>query len=312
MVTMSLPGYVHFIGPLLEYLGTQGFPMQTSVIYEELADRLKISEQDRAELLPSGQPIFKNRIGWAHDALKRAGLSSAPLRGAWRITDAGRGLLAKYRGRLPPEEAARIGNEGRDVPLAELEASSEPRHRPGQESTEAKVRQSQTPNDQINSALKEIRAAVARDLLERIAQLSPTDFEELVLKVLYALGYGGSHDALERVGGSGDGGIDGIISLDKLGFQKVYVQAKRWRNPVGAPEIQGFVGALQLRGADKGVLISSGAITGPAREAARQARGTVILIDGHHLTDLMMDNQVGVTSEIVKLPKIDFDFFESE
>jgi restriction system protein len=138
------------------------------------------------------------------------------------------------------------------------------------------------------------------------------EFEDLVLDVLHALGYGMSREALQRVGRSGDGGIDGIVSLDRLGLQKVYVQAKKWQGQVGAPQIQGFMGALQLQGGDKGVLITSGTVSGPAREAARQARGSVVLIDGTRLAELMIEHGVGVANESLRIPKIDTDFFEGE
>lgn len=303
---MSLPSYVHFIGPLLEYLGEQRAPVRPGTVYQELANRLRLSEQDRTELLPSGrQPVFKNRIGWAHDALKRAGLSSAPLRGSWQITGAGTKLLSAHGGKVPGTEVERIGAEGRDIPLAKngaapiAAASSVPP-------------EPLSPREQIGEALKLLRASVARDLLERIAQQTPAEFEDLVLDVLFELGYGTSREALIRTGRSGDGGIDGIVPLDRLGLQKVYVQAKKWKGQVGAPEIQGFMGALHLQGADKGVLITSGTISGPAREAARQARGSVVLIDGERLTELMIEKKVGVAADDLVIPKIDSDYFDAE
>lgn len=100
------------------------------------------------------------------------------------------------------------------------------------------------------------------------------------------------------------------MALDRLGLQKVYVQAKRWQGQVGSPQIQGFMGALQLQGADKGVLITCGDVSRPAREAAKQARGSVVLIDGEELASLMIDHGVGVASESLRIPKIDTDYFE--
>ena len=117
---------------------------------------------------------------------------------------------------------------------------------------------------------------------------------------------------LQRVGRSGDGGIDGIISLDRLGLEKIYVQAKRWKGQVGSPQIQGFMGALQIQGADKGVLITSGAISKPAWDAAKQARGSVVLVDGQRLASLMIEHGVGVSHQVLKIPKIDMDYFEGE
>jgi restriction system protein len=162
----------------------------------------------------------------------------------------------------------------------------------------------------IETALDQIRASVAADLLERVRQVTPARFESLVLDLLHALGYGESRSDLQRVGGSGDGGIDGVISLDKLGLQKVYVQAKRWASGVGSPEIQTFMGVLQLQGADRGVIITSGEFSKAARDAAGRAKGTIVLVDGKMLTRLMVEHEVGVTHKALRVPKVDADFFE--
>lgn len=307
---MSFPSYVQFVGPLLEFLAEQTGPVRARVAYDELANRMKISAEDRSALLPSGnQPIFHNRIGWAQDALKRSGLSAAPTRGVWVITDEGRRLLSIHSGRLPEPEMERIGSTARDVAIRDLKSSNGVA-KPIIDVSKPALAQS--PREQIGAALALLRQSVARDILDQIARQTPDDFENLVLDLLFKLGYGTNREALRRVGRSGDGGIDGIVSLDRLGLQKVYVQAKKWQGQVGAPQIQTFMGALQLQGADKGVLITSGTISGPAREAARQARGSVVLIDGERLAGLMIDHGVGVAAEPLRIPKIDTDYFEGE
>lgn len=306
---MTLPNYIHFVGPLLEYLGEQQQPVRARVAMEALSDRLKLSETDRTDLLPSGvQTFLQNRVGWAHDALKRAGLSSAPVRGSWLITPAGRKYLQEHGAKVTDAEMARIASLNRDVSLKTGELL-EPK---GQEGAIAStdVQDARSPREQIENALARIRSSVARDILENIAKQSPAEFENLVLDVLHALGYGMTREALQRVGRSGDGGIDGVVALDRLGLQKVYVQAKKWQGQVGSPQIQGFMGALQLQGADKGVLITCGDISKPAREAARQARGSVVLVDGEQLAALMIEHGVGVASETFKIPKLDTDYFE--
>ncbi len=141
---------------------------------------------------------------------------------------------------------------------------------------------------------------------------SPAFFEALVLDLLHAMGYGANREALQRVGGSGDGGIDGIISLDRLGLEKVYVQAKRWANKVGSPEIQTFMGALQLQHASKGVFMTTSAFTRDAIETAARARGTIVLVDGHRLAGLMIDHSVGVTPRPINIPRVDQDYFEED
>jgi restriction system protein len=308
-----LPSYVHFTGPLLEFLGEQQGPVRTRTVYEALADRLGLSAEDRTSRLPSGgQSVLHNRIGWAQDALKRAGLSSAPARGQWLITEEGRKLLQRHAGRIPEDEMVRIGSVSRDVSVRALVANGTAHPAVADHASAAVSSETRSPREQIEDALAQIRGSVAQDLLEHVAKQTPAEFEDLVLDVLHALGYGMSREALQRVGRSGDGGIDGIVSLDRLGLQKVYVQAKKWQGQVGAPQIQGFMGALQLQGADKGVLITSGTVSGPAREAARQARGSVVLIDGTRLAELMIEHGVGVTNESLRIPKVDTDFFEGE
>ncbi|RKH10260.1 restriction endonuclease [Corallococcus praedator] len=309
---MSLPSYPRFIGPLLQYLGEQQGSVRPRVIYQGLADRLGLSEEERTVLLPSGaQSVFQNRIGWAHDALKRAGLSSAPVRGTWLITDAGRKFLAKHGGKVPEEEVERIAGASRDVAIRSLIGANGSERSAGSAEAVPSPEETRSPREEIEDAIGLIRASVARDLLEHIANQTPTEFETLVLDLLYALGYGTSRSALLRVGRSNDGGIDGIVSLDRLGLQKVYVQAKKWQGQVGSPQIQGFMGALQLQGADKGVLITSGTISGPARDAAKQARGSIVLVDGLRLTELMIEHGVGVSTEALHIPKIDTDYFEA-
>jgi restriction system protein len=167
-----------------------------------------------------------------------------------------------------------------------------------------------SPDESIEKALSEIVDSVAHDLLERIGQAPPAFFERLVLELLHVMGYGLSRSDLQQVGGSGDGGIDGVISLDRLGLEKVYIQAKRWQGTVGSPQIQTFMGALQLQSANKGVFLTTSAFTKDARDAAAKARGAVVLVDGARLTQLMIEHGVAVTHKLVKVPKIDGDYFE--
>jgi restriction system protein len=301
---MGLPSYEQFIGPLLQYLVTQQEPVRASNVYDAVAELIELSPEERTEMLPSKvQQVYKNRIGWAQDALKRAGLSTAPKRGSWLITAEGRELLAKYPDGFPDDECGRISRIDRHTPVAKLVG--------GGSETEVDP-QTESPEEKIDSGLQDLRKSVAQDLLEIIERASPLFFENLVLDVLHAMGYGTSRADLKRVGGPGDGGIDGIISLDRLGLEKVYVQAKKWKSQVGSPEIQGFMGALQLQGASKGVLITSGTVSGPAWDAAKQAKGSVVLIDGARLANLMIDHGVGVSNKVLKVPAVDSDYFEDE
>jgi restriction system protein len=266
-----------------------------------------LSPEEKAELLPSKiQPTCINRVGWAHDALKRSLLSSAPRRGHWLLTEKGRELAARNPNGLSTEECNKIGNASRHTPLKLITGETQP------EPIENGTPDTQSPEEKIETGLKALRDSVAQDILEMIGNGTPEFFERLVLDLLFAMGYGESRAALQHTGKSGDGGIDGIISLDRLGLQKVYVQAKKWKGQVGSPEIQGFLGALQLRGADRGVLITSGSVSSPALQAAEQAKGSVVLIDGPRLAALMIEHGVGVSNKALKVPEIDSDYFEED
>lgn len=158
--------------------------------------------------------------------------------------------------------------------------------------------------------MEELNDSGASELLDLIGNASPSFFEHLVLDFLHALGYGTSRADLSKVGGSGDGGIDGIISLDRLGLEKVYVQAKRWPNNVGRPEIQGFFGALAGRHAMKGVFITTSSFSREARDYAQQVSDSIVLPDGSRLARLMIEHGVGVTHRPLKIAQVDSDYFE--
>ncbi len=236
--------------------------------------------------------------------LKAGGYVESGGPGLWRITSRGRDLLALHPDRFDDETARQIVRESRKGHQAAMVP---------EESWTDSVASSgqQTPEERIEAALTEIQRSVARELLEKILQAPPIFFEQMVLDLLHALGYGTSADDLEHVGAAGDGGIDGVISLDRLGFEKVYVQAKRWQGSVGRPEVQAFFGALAGRRARKGVLITTSSFTREAREYSGQIAESVVLIDGVRLTALMIEHGVGVTHyRVVRLPRVDGDYFD--
>ena len=172
-----------------------------------------------------------------------------------------------------------------------------------------------SPQERLEEAYLEIHEQLARELLEAVREVSPAFFERLVLRVLHKMGYGVHVNDLKPVGQSGDGGIDGIIHLDPLGLQKVYIQAKRWRagNTFGRPEIQSFYGALAERRANYGVFITASSFTASATEAARKLSDTIVLVDGDALVRLMISHNVGVSTEqVFEVKKLDSDFFADE
>jgi len=301
---MAIPTYVDFIEPLLRYLSRQQQPVPTAQAANAAADALGITSEERLARLPSGgQAVYRNRAGWAHDRLKRAGLSSSPKRGHWQLTPVGREYAARNQ-TLSQQQLEE---------LAYVDADS--RLRPRDSGGPAAVVEAiplAEPNERIDSALREIRDSVAAELLELLGRGSPTFFEQVVLDLLHEMGYGESPAALRRVGRSGDGGIDGVIALDRLGLERVYVQAKRWANSVGSPQVQGFLGALRLQGAEKGVLITTGTFTREADEAAARTNGKLVLVDGKRLAQLMIEHGVGIASRQVSIPKVDSDYFPEE
>lgn len=208
---------------------------------------------------------------------------------------------------LTEEEVNHLAFDFMDVKLKQQSDAVELDQSPALLTNEELAKSS--PDDRLDQALKELRDAVAVEVLESLLQVSPARFEVIVLDVLHRLGYGGHRDDLQRVGGTGDGGIDGIISLDKLGLEKVYVQAKRWQNTVGRPELQAFYGALAGQKAKRGVFITTSGFTAQARDFAHSVEG-MVLVDGERLVHLMIENEVGVSSRLVKVPKLDMDYFE--
>lgn len=305
-MTHPIPTYDLFVEPLLRILAQKPDGMRAGDAHDAAADYLQLTAEQRQETLNSGrQATYKNRAGWAHDRLKRAGLSDSPQRGHWQLTPAGFDLVKRYPQQLPTDEITQIVTSNINVVLSSRNANNEPQPAPSENIQDS----TQSPDDRLEQALAELRKATADELLENLLRVSPNRFEVIVLDVLHGLGYGISRHDLQRVGGSGDGGIDGVISLDKLGLEKVYVQAKRWQGTVGRPELQAFYGALAGQKAKRGVFITTSGFTSQATEFARSVEG-IVLIDGAKLVELMMDTEVGVSSRILKLPAIDMDYFD--
>jgi restriction system protein len=308
MSASTVPLPTAFFHAVLRELAKKSEGIRRRDLYELVADAMQLTPEQRVERLPSLTHLrYRHRIGWSLNLLKNASLIDSPATGIWRITTAGQQLLAKHTGGFDDEVTRVINRQARIAVLQPDEEADD--QDSGRDAGQALQ---QSPEERIDAALKEMRGAVATDLLERISQAPPAFFEQLVLDLLHALGYGSSSADLQRVGASGDGGIDGIISLDKLGFEKVYVQAKRWQGSVGRPEVQGFFGALAGRRAKKGVFITTSTFTRDALSFGEQVSDNVVLIDGTRLTELMIDHGVGVSHyRVVRLPRVDGDYFES-
>lgn len=304
---MPVPTYDRFIEPVLRYLSKHPEGAAARDVHEFAANDLGLTEADRHELLPSGvQAVYKNRAGWAHDRLKRAGLSSSMRRGFWNLTEEGKAFVRSHPNPLTDEEIATLSTKHNEVRLRETEGTLEV-----EPPNSIAALGTASPDDRLEEALAELRRKVADEILDALRTASPAFFETIVLDVLHRIGYGTSRSDIQRVGGVGDGGIDGVISLDKLGLEKIYVQAKRWQSSVGRPDVQAFYGALAGQRANKGVFITTSSFTIQATDFARSVE-RIVLVDGAKLAQLMIDHEVGVSLRPLRAPRLDSDYFDEE
>lgn len=302
---MAIPDYQSIMLPLLKY-ASDGKEHSLRETIEALADQFVLTDEERRNLLASGQQaVFDNRVGWARTYMKKAGLLETTRRGYYRITKRGEAVLHQS---LPKIDAAFLKQFPEFV-----EFQSAHRNRVNELDNHETI-ETQTPEEEIEAAYQRIREGLAAELLQTIKSLSPTFFERIVIDLLVKMGYGGTRsDAGERLGRSGDGGVDGIIKEDRLGLDAVYVQAKRWDGPVGRPEIQKFAGALQGQRARKGIFITTSSFTSEAEDYVSRIDSKIVLIDGKTLAQLMIDSGVGVTSlAIYELKRVDSDYFTEE
>lgn len=287
--------------PVLEVV-SDGRLYRHGDLVEAIVASLDISDSDQSELLPSGvQGRFENRLRWAKWYLTRSGLLEAVSHGVFRISEKGREVLSAN----PPEISVRYLQQQGYLTQEMLKGHGE---------TGATVEQigSRTPDEELATVIGALREVLASELLDRVKQASPRFFEQVVVDLLVAMGYGGSRsDAGKAVGRSGDGGIDGIIKEDKLGLDVVYVQAKRWSATVGRPDAQAFDGSLEGVRARKGVMITTSSFTKDACDYVGAIEKKIILTDGKTLTEYMIDHGVGVNIvQTYLVRQIDEDYFE--
>lgn len=305
---MSIPDYQSIMLPLLTLAGDSNEHSLREAI-GRLAERFGLTPEERSALLPSGQqPIFSNRVAWASTYLRKAGLLEHVKRGVFRISSNGSEVL---KSNPPNINVAFLEKFPSFVEFRE--ASRKPKGAPAV-ILAVQANEQETPEEALERAYIGIREALAQEILTRVSKSSPEFFERLVVELLVKMGYGGSRqDAGERIGQSGDGGIDGIIKEDRLGLDVIYIQAKRWQGSVGRPEIQKFVGALQGQRARKGVFITTSTFTPDAKDYASRIDNKVVLIDGPSLVSYMIDFDLGVSSiALYSIKRIDSDYFEEE
>lgn len=277
-------------------------------LYEPLAAHFSLTRDDVEELLPSGrQARFANRILWAKFHLSKAGAVSSPGRGTVALTEQGRRLLEQFPEAISMRDLGTVPDYARFIAGSR---TAQPPALPHDEPASSPAA-SLSPDEQLDALHAELTASLASELLEQVMQLSPAQFEVLVVRLLVAMGYGGStRDAGEALGKTGDNGIDGVVKQDPLGLDRVYLQAKRWQGGVGSPEIRTFAGSLSYHKASKGVFITTSHFSDNARKTAEQI-GSIILVDGVQLARLMIEYGVGVlTRATYHVRRVDLEFFE--
>ena len=302
---MAIPKYDEMMLPVLHILA-DGAEHSQRELADKIADHFKLTPQERAERLPKVKATYlRHRLGWAGFSLRRAGLAESPRSGTLQITHEGHTFLATSPRQLRaadlkqfPSYAAFVERMKGDteIPETKIESAHE------------------TPGERIEAAFGELRETLITDLRAKLANIDPFYFEQVVLDLLVAMGYGGSRkEAAAVTQRVGDEGIDGVINEDRLGLDVIYVQAKRWRAGanIGRPEIQSFVGALAGKKAAKGIFITTSAFHENAREYVAGLHQKIILIDGRRLAELMIEHGIGVAEEhAYSVKKIDSDYFD--
>lgn len=302
---MAVPKFFEFFEAFLKAV-SDGELHSAKDVRNNIANSMKLTEEDLAEMLPSGtQQTFDNRVAWARTYLDKAGLIETPMRGKYHITEEGIRALAS--------------NEKIDIAYLEKSEEFKNFHNVTTQNTSIEIQneKNETPLEILESAHKQYLSALASQLMDEVMKLTPVEFERLVVKLLLKMGYGSGIEGAGMVTqASNDGGIDGIIKEDQLGFSHIYIQAKQWalEQIVGKPEIQKFVGALQGQQAQKGLFITTARFSSGAIQYANNLLGVkVVLVDGSALTKLMIKHSVGVSLEqTYEVKKIDSDFFAEE
>ena len=306
---MAVPKFYEFFPCILRVLG-DGKTYRLKDVTMKCADFWKLSDEDRKQMLPSNrQTTLANRVAWAKTYLKQAGLVDSPRRGFVMLTPAGKAVLEEN-----PEK----------VTLAYLESipafhdfHSNPGENMGSPVSEENPAEAKSPQEMLDDAMQQMNATLADDLMAEIMKLDWSEFEQLVVQLLIKMGYGPlqlNQDAVTKK--TGDEGIDGIVTADKLGFDSIYVQAKQWKidSTIAKPEIQKFVGALVTHGATKGIFITTAKFSsGAVAESQKLPTPKIVLVDGERLANLMIEYNLGVTTtQTYEVKRVDYDFFNED
>lgn len=299
----TVPPYHTLMLPLLKVMGTRN-AMTTKQMRDEVAENLGLTLEALSQRLPSGtQNAFDNRMGWARTYLFKAGLIERPRRATYAISETGKTLLAHPPSVIDVDFLRSYEHFNQFFGASKSDKES-------LASTDV-IDAELTPEEQIEKGVRQIQRELQDEVLDRVRQLPPEGFEQLVLRLLVGMGYGGSMADVQGVARGVDSGVDGVVNQDHLGLDRIYIQAKRWEGSVGRPIIQGFVGALAGVGASKGVIMTTSTFAQPAHDYVRTLTDRrIVLVDGQRMSELMLKHGIGVsTKQTVVIQRMDEDFF---
>lgn len=302
---MPIGNFEYYFIPVLSALKKNG-KMHRRENMNAVAIMEKVTDSELQLQTDHGTNIFRSRVGWAQAFLVQAGAVMRPERGYLQITDRGLKLLEDN------PEGFKV-SKFREFPDYAL-AWGRSRNKPNSDTPHEIDNYAVSPHEKIESAIDDLERGLAQELVMRIQVQPPKFLEIVVLKLLHSMGYGASNASIEHLGGPGDEGVDGVINQDTLGLQRIYVQAKRYKNEntIGRPEIQKFLGAIAGLGANGGVYITTSSFTNDAKDfAAKNLTPRIVLVDGNDLGMLMVRNGIGVQlKKTYQISDIDEDFFE--
>lgn len=304
-----IPKFDNFFLPCLQCLNDENIHSQES-LRNYVINYFKLTAAEAGALIKSGKKTqVSDRVSWTVSYFLQAGFVDSPKRGTYRINEFGKSFLLAHKDGFDKTDLlqipsfAKFATRRTDKPENNIKKSLVV-----EEKTDDK-----TPTDLIDDAFRQINSALAKDLLTKILEMSPSFFEKLVVELLVKMGYGGSfEDAASVTQYSHDEGIDGVIKEDKLGLDTIYIQAKRWdKGTVGRNEIQAFVGAINMKHASKGVFITTSTFTEEAKKCVKDVQSKIVLIEGEQLCKYMIEYNLGVSSrQVYEIKQIDSDYFE--
>lgn len=303
---MAVPDYETMMLPIQRFL-KDGQIRKTSEIVSQVADEFELTPQDMKELIPSGRAkLINNRVGWACTYLRKAGLIESPQRAYNQISESGIEALEQNPPRIDNkflqqfERFRKFQEENRSTSSATITTGSQ-------------TIDEKTPEEIIGIQAELINSTLSNDLLEQISEMNPDRFEQLVVDLLLAMGYGGTaEDAGRAIGRSNDGGVDGVIMEDPLGLDSIYIQAKRWKNTVPVREVRDFAGALMYKRSNRGVFITTSDFPESANDFVGSIDKKIILINGKRLAALMIKHNIAVNVvNSVEIKELDTDYFSA-